>query len=62
MILVISAVSIFNMTLYNLCLIGTDETVDVNTIKPTTFDVDKTQIESLANWQSGFIFIHWKNL
>ena len=31
--IVISATNIFDIKLYNLCLVGTDETVDVNTIE-----------------------------
>ena len=58
----ISAISKFNIKLYNLCFFGTDETMDVNTIERATFEVDKTQLNVFANWQSGFIFIHWKHI
>ena len=50
------------MKLYNLFFFRTDETVEVNTIKHATFDVEKTQFESFSNWESGLIFIHQKTL
>ena len=35
---VISAISIFNMKLFNLLIFGNEETIDLNTIKNATFD------------------------
>ena len=42
--MVITAISIFNMKMYNLFFFGTEERLDLNNIERTNFDVKMTQI------------------